>query len=277
MRAILISIISINICFATVSETECDVSDTPFLYVHLKDQDRVCDSARELEQMIYDISKFSSALFHEKIGVVFHLKERADYSYKEFGELNIARIESYWRPGQWIPLKVIKTLWAHEYGHSMLSINLSQELNSFKKMKEGAKNGLSEEFTGLKNISTPYHELFADLVSILYMEDPRAQVKVGDFYQMIFDDLLPHFSQRDFTTPFLPSGWSTFYINGVLAPTRYHIWKNFWQESMSDTYKERVVMALYRAIVNELSLGEGLISFTQEELNLRLIKQLSSL
>lgn len=118
----------------------------------------------------------------------------------------------------------------HEYAHSIIEPNLAKHLEVA--MTESAPNDL-KRFTGksddipasVRVLADPFHELMADTIAVLVLNDPKAIAK----FMLAFDGT----ETRDFSADYPIDGWSggelagTFHSKGhdVFNPTRSAVWK----------------------------------------------------
>lgn len=180
----------------------------------------------------------------------------------------------------------------HEFGHSVFDANilnlLASEFSATSdnlkqqailiingKMDEASKIQVSTSITSL-----PFHELFADSVAVLILNNPKAISE-----QLTMCKGVP--SSRDFSQEFDSNTWNVGKLGGaldrrheVLNPVRSHIWKVFVDKFHQDDKSVVIILkALINASVkvlkeindNRLTTGEWEI-VSQSELNLKLIQ-----
>ena len=123
-------------------------------------------------------------------------------------------------------------------------------------------------------ISTSYHELFGDVIAAFYSNDPEAMYKAHTYPGISHENEVLAL-MRDFTSQHEVEGWDIVEPHGLLAPTRYFLWKNFWPTNSSAEKKRDFINNLYLAMLNEMSYRfRNKSSFTPKEINLRLMESI---
>lgn len=200
------------------------------------------------------------------------------------------------------------TVLAHEYGHAIFSKMLENE-DFFVEMKEMSKRAstleieiqkaylqensqeliesyyqdlknLNEErinnkaHTKIRNLLTPYDELFADLIAALALHDKRAMVNAL-YYDEASDQAFELILARDFDVNQLNMHGSYLYEeHGMLAPTRRFIGQNIWPTT--ELQKSELINILYESIVQNVKEAIEVDHFELDalEINEKLIKTL---
>ena len=158
----------------------------------------------------------------------------------------------------------------------MMSL-LGVEFKDLKKKKDKYKVEFenSENTKTIISITTPYHELFGDIIAALYSNDPRAMYK-AQFFAGMSEKEEKRALMRDFTEKHEVDKWAVEEPHGLFAPTRYYLWKNYWPLDLTNEQKRNFVEKLYESIQKELiSRFKNLKKRDPREINLSLMKSLS--
>jgi hypothetical protein len=306
--------LSINIFYSSAGASECSLKPKgPIIEMVAAEagRDVDCDYVKQVEKVIEGVQKFSE----DKVPV--NLYVRASYSGASFdgGTLIDLPEQLIFTTGNWaqtseaVDIVANLSAVAHEYGHALLEKKMGRELGaSFPIVKEYdekhieisslqmklAKNPDSEELgqelaakkEALKNnlavmkfftLSTPYSELYADLVAAFADNDKNAISHALYFNSM--SDYEYHFIQtRSFDKAFDPT--YDIYMSeehAYFAYARNYIGKSMWATSVAQ--KKLMLKKLSNAIVLELrdllASNSNLPGF--KEGNERLIKRLKSM
>lgn len=209
-----------------------------------------------------------------------------------------------------------KGIWVHELGHAIFELNLSRiapkyseslaSMRAYGKQyradftaaqqlsKDAPYSEISElwtefyrdhptdmkiikELQGLVSLAMPYHELFADLVAVLWSQDP--QIVRDGIFRSGRSRVNLQALDRDFEsipTPF--KTWTKSEAHVALTPTRRHIWRQYLSGPRIRTMDRPLFLQiLARAIGSELDanlsrLKEGMPALTPDQLNADLIR-----
>jgi hypothetical protein len=226
-------------------------------------------------------------------------------------------IESHFKPqttlgsGFQQSLEKSGALWAHEYAHAVLSSRLlpshadwaqsyarSVELEKlYDRLKQCEEQrpicpefrslikerltfwnpGEFEKVDEFMSAYVPYDELFADSVSVLVFSDPSAVTKALSFPGMDLVDASAA-ALRDFSIPHQTTDGLPSEGHGLLAPSRYWLWKNrFSKIRPNDLHaKTEALSLLSSAIETEVvrRLANHKVS-TPQEINENLLSALN--
>ncbi len=201
-------------------------------------------------------------------------------------------------------------LWIHELGHAIFNAQFeldwkwyAEKMRLFKAWGEVIResynpnandeeisNLVMERINAVKNyenlnvyeeVIAPYHELFADLVAVIYTQNPKA----------LSEALLPPsvetarglselewqaINERDFTIKHDIKVWSETDPHALLAPSRYFIWSEINKAIEKGRTKKEILRSSYKHISEEILsrvelLAGGELSVSQ--INQSLIKR----
>ncbi len=172
-------------------------------------------------------------------------------------------------------------VWAHEYGHAVLDHNLIGIAPSWiSQVKKRATKSAGAPAEIIDFVVAPYHEFFADVLTVLYTEDGAS---VADALYMTgfvanpegspkdcpnksdaecrprnsSADVRASLRNRDFTDRANQFGrWravSPDEIHNILAPSRYHVWKYYLDNSEFRREKAKMAGIVVDAIIGDVS------------------------
>jgi hypothetical protein len=174
----------------------------------------------------------------------------------------------------------IEYLEANELSYTEEYIALQDELSevgfaiftSFS-MNNSHSNAINNEVDRINKLISPYTELFADLVTVLYRDNPKAMYEAVIYPDMNKEDEFLS-NGRDFTIDRDINQWNSKVGHIALSPVRSILYKEFIKPGMSQEDKRELLMKLYKACKVEIDnrWNEGLGDTV--EMNLELSKLL---
>ncbi|MNK95744.1 hypothetical protein D3C87_1159930 [compost metagenome] len=150
------------------------------------------------------------------------------------------------------------------------------ELGQYIKALE-AKIPVEYTLDQLTEFRFAYEELFADVVAVAMLQNPRAISSV--MFPLVENKI--EANNRDFLKPKEAKGWNNSQIHQVFSPTRYALSQNPLAVRLYTENPGRLVRIVYDAMIQDmadLALNvEKIYTITPEERNLNLIKNINLL
>lgn len=196
--------------------------------------------------------------------------------------------------------KQAKALWIHELSHAIFNQQLkldwpwySNKLEFFKKwqhaIRENNSNSISEILAQIEKHPNshefeffigPMHELFADLLTAIYFEDPTIiSYALAPPYDLTGESLSEfekaHLAERSFLNDVDISIHSSTDVHTLYAPVRAKIWLQVEKKLKQGMSKKQIVRSIYQILKNEmisLSQIKQPSKLTPKELNQRLLR-----
>ncbi len=260
----------------TKIETDIDLGDGDIL----RGEKITCKKIGIAADMIADLRKMLSPELATPARLVFRMVDTFDNAFFDPSDvsLNIPYqlvLDGYGKhPSKTIPV------WAHEYGHAILDHNLAEIAPQWiSQIRKRATKSAPASVDVLDAIMRPYHEFFADVVAVLYLEDASAVADALYFTGLIANpegrpsacpntekncrpknstvDLRLMSIGRDFADRSNQLGrWKGVEADdhhNLLAPARYHVWKYYLANP--EIYREKSKMSgiIVDAIIGDVS------------------------
>ncbi len=266
-----------------------------------------CQTASSIIEVLDEV-RDSVSDFTSLGGIDFYFDARSDlilYSDKSAFEASL--VTSFDQHGK-IPHRKDQTdiLWMHELGHALLNAKLEEDWPWFKGrldifrqwgliiresfnpgVDQSANSKLAMEQLALLNkyphienwdwIVSPYHELFADAVAVVYTRDPKA---LKNALAHPTDPDLQANDERDFSLSHESESWHHDEAHNMLSPVRSHLWSLLSQLEENERSNQEILRALYSAIKEEIltrTSDPKLWELPIPEVNRRLIKRIPRL
>lgn len=134
----------------------------------------------------------------------------------------------------------------------------------------------AQEFTPEQNrllsLISPYHELFADIIAVIYAEDPQAMRHSIEFQGAQGKDLYGA-EARDFTLIHKTAGWNDTTPHYLLSPTRSYLYHAQWIKTYTLDDKAAFIKNVFRVLKQEIEANWNGPTKSPETLNVNLIKR----
>jgi hypothetical protein len=187
---------------------------------------------------------------------------------------------------------------AHEYGHSILNVNLASLAPKWKSIiRQNAVESAGAPAEILDFLVGPYHEFFADVVAVLYTDEGDSVAHSLSINGLVANlegapsdcpnreekcrprqgstDLRDYFANRDFTDRANElnrwKGVRMDDIHSLLAPARYHVWKYYLSDPAIHREKARIAAVIVDAIIQDVN--ERLARLSEGEITPARLKQ----
>ncbi|CAE79016.1 hypothetical protein AB1A81_05020 [Bdellovibrio bacteriovorus] len=109
----------------------------------------------------------------------------------------------------------------------------------------------SAEQNRILNLLAPYHELFADVVAVLYAEDPQAMRKAVEFPSGSNKDIYMA-EARDFTVGHAHQHWNDSTPHYMLSPVRSSLFAGHWIKRYSSAEKREYLVKVYNLLRDDI-------------------------
>ncbi|ASD64454.1 hypothetical protein B9G79_13190 [Bdellovibrio bacteriovorus] len=109
----------------------------------------------------------------------------------------------------------------------------------------------SAEQNRILNLLAPYHELFADVVAVLYAEDPQAMRKAVELPSSSDKDIYMA-EARDFTIRHSHEHWNDSTPHYRLSPVRSRLFAGHWIKGYSSTEKREYLEKVYNLLRDDI-------------------------
>lgn len=171
-----------------------------------------------------------------------------------------------------------------------MSDTKSQQLLQRKLSELGIKTDqLMKKVMGYPNgyeydqIMSPYHEMFADAVAVVYTRDPKALKKAllnpeDPDSKMATAEDRQAIEDRDFSYLRETSKWSNAEAHALLTPTQSFFWKKINKPEMSQRSSREILRTLYQVIRGEIIeriQDKKLWNLPPSEINERLMRRIN--
>jgi len=296
----------------------CRLDHPQILFVHFWDQRLNCDDAKEFTRVVNDVNDLvsSSSLFglyishlnfnnsYDESGFISIsnrlINKRYIYSLDktktvwahEYGHLIFQEIIA----NKFMPISEQKLAYEKAFNIALEipiledKIKFSKDENEVLKLQQEIKKisdeseklyrkiEENESFKKLDLLFHPYAELYADLIAVLYKENPRAEYEVS-IYPGSSEEEIEIASVRNFTVEHQLAGWKFSEKHGLLAPTKSFLYLKLWPLKYEISEKRNLLQIVFHSILSELEnrWGTALEFLTPEEINFRLITKIKHL
>lgn len=125
------------------------------------------------------------------------------------------------------------------------------------------------------NLLAPYHELFADVVAVLYAEDPQAMRHAVEFPKATGKDLYMA-EARDFTVKHDSNTWIDATAHFLFSPVRGELYSKHWIKNYSSAEKRDYLQRVYLLLKADILRRWNQITTDVPEANRKLIESLST-
>ncbi|UOF02297.1 hypothetical protein [Bdellovibrio reynosensis] len=133
----------------------------------------------------------------------------------------------------------------------------------------------TQEQTRILNIIAPYHELFADVVAVLYAQDPQAMRHSIEFAGAQGKDLYAA-EARDFSHNHSADGWQDTTAHYMLSPTRSYLFADHWVKNYSGNEKAAYIKLVFKVLKEEIQTSWNSDAIDAASANKSLIKRFQS-
>ena len=122
---------------------------------------------------------------------------------------------------------------------------------------------------------SPYHELFADVVAVMYAQDPQAMRRTVEFAGAQGKDLYAA-EARDFTALHKAIGWNDTTPHYLLSPTRSYLYRTQWPKAYTSKEKAAFLRHIFMVLKDEIQANWNAPAKSPEVLNINLINRFKS-
>ena len=276
------------------------------------DGEEDCASTNKIINLLDTVIDNTSDLYPVS-GIDFYLQQsRLDFIYADRDAIE-GSLKPYYdhRLEFELPFKQAKHIWIHELGHALFNAQLKQDWKWFK-----GRLDIFEEWGRLIRLSydesvnqtevssnvrqqimlyrkyphvfdidemvTPYQELFADTLAIIHSEDPKVMVYALSHPQDLLGETLSeqeklYLHERDFSVEIQAENWDITEVHGLLAPSRFPLWKAIEHRLTKGDSKKVILRRIYYIIMNEIKTryrDNSLWEMKASDVNKRLIKKI---
>lgn len=231
--------------------------------------------------LIADIQKFLGRELTTPPKLIFRMVDHFDNAFFDPSDISL-NVPHQIMMGKYAknPVHTIP-VWAHEYGHAILDHNLLGIAPSWlKQVKKRASEDAGSAIGILDFIVAPYHEFFADVLTVLYTEEGSSVADALAMTGFLANpegsptdcpnqsspecrprnrtvDVQASLRNRDFTDRANQFGrWKPVRpddIHNLLAPTRYHVWKYYLDNPEFRREKAKMAGIVVDAIIGDVS------------------------
>ena len=156
-------------------------------------------------------------------------------------------------------IRHFKTVFQHEFGHYLFFENMIRHSEAWGKWWNQLSNPVRAELNGLfpmlnsgphtmVDISSPYQELFADLVPVIASRDPSLFVKFSEYFEIKSENP----ETRNFEAPFFRTRWNEAEEHAMLAPARSYIWENYLHNGKNEGREAALLNDIFDILAREI-------------------------
>lgn len=197
----------------------------------------------------------------------------------------------------------------HEFGHYIFLLNMGRYSTKWNTWVERMNNRFIAEMADALmvfsmgapkeqiEISVPYQEVFADLVTVLALNKPNSmsdnlQIYFGSSDGRNFRDLTPearlkeearlqetadNIASRGFDKSFFDMKWTQKEEHGMLGPVRVYLWETYFSKDKNKGREDEILWAVFDVMAREIvarSENSALVELPPEQVNARLLNAL---